>query len=85
MSVRSTIMPPKSVNSGIGGRIVAIRAELTSVEGDRLQRPSAHRRAFGFLLVIGMGRIRAKFDVGLGFQRRDGVGAGAQKRFAQAR
>ena len=66
MSRRSTIMPPSTVNSGIGGRIASSAvAERARVERQRFQRAAVERRALRLLLVIGMQRIGAEFDVGL--------------------
>jgi hypothetical protein len=60
-----------------------IGAERTAVERDRLQRAPTQGRAFVLLLIIRMGRVRPKLDVGIGFERGDGLRSAFQKSRAQ--
>src|SRR4051794_21584510 len=63
----------------------ALRAQLTAVERHWLKRTAAHRRTRVLLLVVGMGGIGPKLDVGLRLQCRDRVRAGPQEGLTQAR
>ena len=66
MSLRSTIMPPSTVNSGIGGRISA--SSLPSLRPSNGSGSSARpftRRPFEFAEIVGMERVGAELHLGL--------------------
>ena len=84
MSSRSIAMPPRMVNSGIGGRISARSGpRRAAVEGLGLERAAAGGRALELVEVVGVERAGAELHLGPVEERVDRLGSGVEKGLAQ--